>query len=215
MVNFLALLGWSPGDDTEVMDRDTLVARFGVDGLQKKAAVFDTKKLEWMNGQHLATMPMEALAQLAAPRLAAAGLATEAELAADPAWFHLLLAQLRVRARLLDELVPQAAPFFGEAVSYDPEAVDKQWRDAPAVAALLDATADRLAEVTPWEPAAMEGALRQLAEARGVSGGKIFQPLRVALTGRAVSPGIFEVLQLLGRARSLARIRAAVAYLRG
>jgi len=215
MVNFLALLGWSPGDDTEVMDRETLVARFSTDGLQKKAAVFDTKKLEWMNGQHLVTMPLEELARLAAPRLAAAGLATEAELAARPAWFHLLLEQLRVRARLLDELVPQAAPFFGDTVAYEPEAVDKQWRDAAAVAPLLEATAERLDALTEWEPAAMEGALRQLAEARGVSGGKIFQPLRVALTGRTVSPGIFEVLQLLGRDRSLARIRGAVAYLRG
>ncbi|MBU6366508.1 MAG: glutamate--tRNA ligase, partial [Gemmatimonadetes bacterium] len=215
MVNFLALLGWSPGDDTEVMDRETLVRRFSLDGLQKKAAVFDTKKLEWMNGQHLASMPIADLARLAAPRLAAAGMATEAELADRHDWFCQLLEQLRVRARLLDELVPQAAPFFGDTVAYEPEAVDKQWRDAPTVAALLEATADRLATLTDWEPAAMEGALRALAEERGVSGGKIFQPLRVALTGRTVSPGIFEVLQLLGRDRGLARIRGAVTYLRG
>jgi glutamyl-tRNA synthetase len=125
------------------------------------------------------------------------------------------LTQLRVRARLLDELVPQAAPFFGEAVAYEQEAVDKQWRDAAATAVLLEATADSLEALPAWEGTAMEGALRALAEARGISGGKVFQPLRVALTGRTVSPGIFEVLELLGRARSVARIRAAAAYLRG
>jgi glutamyl-tRNA synthetase len=215
MVNFLALLGWSPGDDTEVMDRDTLVTRFSLDGLQKKAAVFDTKKLEWMNGQHLMQMEIGALARLAAPAFAAAGLATVEELEARHDWFCLLLTQLRVRARLLDELVPQATPFFGDAVAYEQEAVDKQWRDAAATAALLDATADSLDALPAWEGTAMEGALRALAEARGISGGKVFQPLRVALTGRTVSPGIFEVLELLGRERSVARIRAAAAYLRG
>jgi len=212
MVNFLALLGWSTGDDTEVMALDELIARFDARGLQKKAAVFDTKKLEWMNGQHLMRLPIEEVATVMAPLIERAGLATVAELRDRQAWFCGVLELLRVRARLTDEIVAQARPFFTELVAFEQEAVDKQWRDAAATAAILQATHDRLAN-TPWEPAAMEEALRALAEARGISGGKIFQPLRVALTGSTVSPGIFDVLLYVGRDRSLARLQAAVAYL--
>jgi glutamyl-tRNA synthetase len=214
MLNFLALLGWSPGDDTEVMSMTDLIARFDVAGLHKKAAVFDPKKLEWMNGQHLALIPIDELATVVAPLIERAGLATVADLTARHAWFCGVLELLRIRARLTDEIVAQARPFFVDAVEYDPDAVTKQWRDAATTSDILEATHDRLASLDVWEPAAMEEGLRKLAEERGISGGKIFQPLRVALTGLTVSPGIFDVLLYVGRERSLARIGAAVSYLR-
>jgi glutamyl-tRNA synthetase len=214
MLNFLALLGWSPGDDTEVMTMPELIARFSVDGLHKKAAVFDPKKLEWMNGQHLAHIPIDELAKVVAPLVERAGLATVAELEERHAWFCGVLELLRIRARLTDEIVAQARPFFVDTVEYDPDAVTKQWRDAATTSDILEAALERLASLDTWEPAAMEEGLRKLAEERGISGGKIFQPLRVALTGLTVSPGIFDVLLYVGRERSLARIGAAVAYLR-
>jgi glutamyl-tRNA synthetase len=213
MVNFLALLGWSPGDDTEVMTLPQLIEKFDVQGLQKKAAVFDTKKLEWMNGQHLAHIPIDELAAVVAPLIERAGLDTVAHLRERHTWFCGVLELLRIRARLTDEIVAQAKPFFVELVEYDAEAVSKQWRDAATTADILQATHARLASIDTWEPAAMEEALRKLAEEKGISGGKIFQPLRVALTGLTVSPGIFDVLQFVGRDRSLARIAAAVSYL--
>ncbi|MFN5580935.1 glutamate--tRNA ligase [Gemmatimonas sp.] len=215
MLNFLALLGWSPGDDTEVMTLPQLIERFSVQGLHAKAAVFDTKKLEWMNGQHLAHMPIDELAAIVAPMIEHAGLSTVAELTANHAWFCGVLELLRIRARLTDEIVAQAPPFFTDGVEYDPEAVAKQWRDAAATADILEATHDRLASLGDWEPAPMEEALRTLAEERAISGGKIFQPLRVALTGLTVSPGIFDVLLYVGRERSLTRLSRAVAFLRG
>ena len=214
MLNFLALLGWSTGDDVEVMTLPQLIEKFRVEGLQKKAAVFDTKKLEWMNGQHLALIPIDELAALMAPLMEKAGLASAEDLRTRHEWFCGVLELLRVRARLLDEIVDQAKPFFTELVEYDADAVSKQWRDAAATADILEATHDRLAAVSTWEPAAMEEALRALAEERGISGRKIFQPLRVALVGLTVSPGIFDVLQYVGRERSLARIAAAVRYLK-
>jgi glutamyl-tRNA synthetase len=213
MLNFLALLGWSPGDDTEVMLLPELIERFSVQGLHAKAAIFDTKKLEWMNGQHLALMPIAELGHVVAPLFEKAGLATVAELASRPEWFHGVLELLRVRARLTDEMIPLATTFFGATVEYEPEAIGKQWRDAAVTAEILQATHDRLATLEQWEPAAMEDALRKLAEEKGISGGKIFQPLRVALTGKTVSPGIFDVLLYVGRDHSLARIGAAVAFL--
>ncbi len=214
MLNFLALLGWSPGDDVEVMALPELIARFDVTHLHAKAAVFDTKKLEWMNGQHLASIPIDELAAIVAPLIERAGLATVADLATRHTWFCGVLELLRIRARLTDEIVAQAGLFFTELVEFDADAVSKQWRDADATAQLLEKTHARLATVDAWEPAVMEDALRKLAEELGISGGKIFQPLRVALTGLTVSPGIFDVLLYVGRERSLARIANAVSYLR-
>ena len=210
MCNFLALLGWSPGGDLEVMMRDELIARFDVDGLLKKAAVFDPKKLEWMNGQHLTRLPLEAVASRVRPALVAAGLTTDAEIAARGAWMNTLIDLLRVRARTTEDIVRQATPYLREIIRYDADAVAKQWKDAAATRDLLRATAERLAALPAWTPTAMEDGLRALAEVRGITAGKIFQPLRVALTGLGVSPGIFEVLELLGRERSLARIAAAM-----
>jgi glutamyl-tRNA synthetase len=183
-----------------------------VGGLQKKAAIFDTKKLEWMNGQHLNLLPMDELMQRVTPALEAAGLATSAELALRTDWYRRLLELLKVRARTLDDLVRQAAPYLRESLEYDSDAMAKQWKDRPATAAILRAVREALSALPQWENAAMEESLRGVAEQLGFAekAGKIFQPLRVALTGQSASPGIFEVLELLGRERSIARIDAAV-----
>jgi glutamyl-tRNA synthetase len=215
MVNFLALLGWSTGDDTEVMSLDELVSRFGVRGLQKKAAVFDTKKLEWMNGQHLVRIPLDALAERLVPAVVATGLIDEQALRERWPWFTGLLELMRIRSRTTHEIVSQLTVYLRDGVEYDAEAVSKQWRDATATADVLRATYERLALLPAWDMPTMEEALRALAEARGTSGGKIFQPLRVALVGTTVSPGIFEVLFYLGRERALARVDAAARYLAG
>ena len=213
MRNFLALLGWSPGNDIEVMSGEQMIELFSPDGLLKKAAVFDPKKLEWMNGQHLSLIPLDELEPRVTRALAAAGLATAAELAARGEWYRALLDLLRVRARTIDDIVRQAIPYFRDAIEYDPEAVTKQWKDRDATRVLLGEVRDTLAAVDAWEAGAMEEALRALAERRGVAAGKLLQPLRVALTGLTVSPGIFDVLLMLGRERSLARLDAAVEHL--
>jgi glutamyl-tRNA synthetase len=214
MCNFLALLGWSPGDDVEVMTREEMLRRFSLDGLQKKAAIFDPQKLEWMNGQHLSMLPLDEVLPHVYPAFARHGVATREELEARAEWFRGLVDLLRVRARTVDDIARQAVPYFRDDIEYDPDAVSKQWRDATATAEILAATRERLASLPVWEPTAMEAALRALAEELGISGGKIFQPLRVALTGLTVSPGIFDVLLYIGRDRSLARLDAAVRWLK-
>ena len=184
---------------------------FSTDGLLRKASVFDTKKLEWMNGQHLSMLPVEDVAQWVTPALVAAGLATPHELATRHDWYRSLLELLRVRARTIDDVVRQAEPYFREHIEYDPEAVAKQWKDRDATAAILRGVRHRLAEIEEWSPEPMESSLREFAESVQLSAGRIFQPLRVALTGLGVSPGIFDVLVMLGRERSLARLDAALA----
>ena len=215
MLNFLALLGWSPGHDIEVMAKERMVELFDTAGLQKKAAIFDPKKLEWMNGQHLSLVPSSQLADIVTPALEAAGLATAAELASRADWYLALLELLKVRARTVDDIVRQAAPYFQGEIAYDAEAEAKQWKDRAATTELLAAVRDALAAVPSWEPAALEAGLRALAERLGFGekAGRIFSPLRVALTGMSVSPGIFDVLLMLGRDRSLARVQSAIARL--
>ena len=210
MLNFLALLGWSPGDDIEVMTIPQMVELFSTDGLSKKAAIFDMTKLEWMNGQHLSLTSPTDLAKRLIPLIVAAGLATEEELAARRDWLLQLIELLKVRARTLDDIVRQAAPYFTETVEYDAEAVAKGWKDRETTQTILSASRDTLTSAPNWTTDALEPELRTLAERIGVGAGKIFQPLRVALTGVAASPGIFDVLVLLGRERSLARIDAAL-----
>jgi len=213
MLNFLALLGWSPGHDVEIMTVPQMVELFSTDGLSKNAAIFDTKKLEWMNGQHLGMMPAEELLPLVVRGIVDAGLAGEADLATRSAWLLDLIDLLKVRARTVDDMVRQATPYLQDSVEYEADAVAKQWKDKVATRDILAATRDALAAVDTWSLESTESALRGLAESKGLSAGKIFQPLRVALTGSAASPGIFDVLVVLGKERSVSRIARAIDHL--
>jgi glutamyl-tRNA synthetase len=225
MLNFLALLGWSPGGDVEVMTMQQMVEAFSVEGLSKNAAVFDTKKLEWMNGQHLSMLSAEQLmptfvkALTATESLAQVFAGGDAGIWVDPVseagldWLRSLVELLKVRARTVDDMVRQAMPYLRNDISYDEDAVAKTWKDPKAAHEILAATRDALADAKPWDAAALEGELRTFAASRGIAAGKLFQPLRLALTGVTASPGIFDVLVLLGRERSLARLDAALAWL--
>ncbi len=213
MLNFLALLGWSPGNDIEVMSVAQMTELFTTDGLSKKAAVFDTKKLEWMNGQHLSQMPAADVAKLVTPLIIDAGLADAGALTTMADRYLATLDLLKVRARTTDEIVKQIKPYLPGALDYDPEAVAKGWKDRAASRDLIGAVRERLSEVTTWDHAALEDSLKVLAEAKGLSAGKLYQPMRVALTGLTVSPGIFEILGAMGRDLSLRRLAEAESWL--
>jgi glutamyl-tRNA synthetase len=213
MLNFLALLGWSPGNDIEVMSMDEMVKLFSADKLSKKAAVFDPQKLEWMNGQHLSRTSADRLLPVVAKALEEKGLATQADVDKRRDWFLSLIELLKIRARTIDDIVRQAVPYLRDDIEYDPDAVAKQWKDRDATLNVLVATRDKLASSANWAAAPLEEELRQLAESLGTTGGKVFQPLRVALTGLTVSPGIFDVLLMLGQPRSVARLDAAIRHL--
>jgi len=206
MTNFLALLGWSPGDDREVMEAAELIQAFSLERVLKKSSVFDTEKLEWLNGQHIQRAPAEVLRPLLAERL---GAAAEGKTASQ---LDGVIDLLRERARTLNELATQAKPLLADAVAYDPAAVAKAWKDPVATRSLLQELHSRLERVQndAWEPTQLETTLRGFAEERGLGAGKVFQPLRVALVGSMVSPGIFETLAYLGRDQSVARLQQAL-----
>jgi glutamyl-tRNA synthetase len=204
VVNFLALLGWSPGDDRELMSVDEMVESFTLDAISSGDAVFNTEKLDWMNGQYIARLPVEELAARVRPFLVDAGLA-DGPLVADAASFHRLLTLLRPRAKRLTDFVDQARPLLSDTVEFDPEAVEKNL-SIPELGSHVEALVNSLRTTSPFDETAVEAAVRGTAAARGLKAGPLIHVTRLGVTGRANSPGLFEVLAWLGRDRVLDRI---------
>ena len=191
LVNYLALLGWSYDDHTEIMSRAELVERFTLDRVGTSAATFDYKKLEWLNGMYLRASPPDAYADALVGYLREQGYEWDEE-------------SIRKAAPLVQEKIatlgefPAFAGFLFARVEPDPEKLgDGQ---------MLPAAVERLAEVEPFEAEQIEAALRDVAERLGLKPREAFQPIRLALTGSPVSPGLFESLELLGKDESLARL---------
>jgi glutamyl-tRNA synthetase len=191
LVNYLALLGWSYDDRTEIMTREELVERFTLDRVGASAATFDYKKLEWLNGVYLRALPPDEYADILVGYLRERGYHWDEEL-------------VRRAAPLVQEKIatlgefPAFAGFLFARVEPDPELLGD--------GAVLPAAAEALAEVEPFDAKRIEMALRELAERLGLKPRDAFQPIRLALTGSSVSPGLFESLELLGKDESLARI---------
>ena len=214
MVNFLAFLGWNPGDEREVMSRAELIEAFDMSRVQKKSAIFDTQKLSWFNGQYVATMSAAELAPLVVDRLKARGVGPDAWGAGAPApdepGFGALVDLLKTRARTVDDLAAQAVPYLVDTPELDDEAVAKHWaKDPAAVGSQLKETFGALQD-GDWTAEALEERLRAHSGATGVGFGRLIHPLRVALTGTAHSPGIFDILMVLGPDRARARVERAL-----
>ncbi len=214
LTNFLALLGWNPGDDQEVMNEAELIARFSIERIGKKSSVFDPEKLEWMNGQHIMMMSSHELVRLVAPALIDQGLATDEDVVDREDWYASVIELLKPRSRTITAMATQMRPFLAPTLEFDPAAVAKAWKDPDAAIEAL-ATVQRAFEaMTDWTPATIESTLRETAEAAGVGFGKLVHPLRLALTGSQASPGIDQVVWLTGRDLVGDRIRAALDFLR-
>jgi glutamyl-tRNA synthetase len=203
MVNFLALLGWSPGGDQEVFTRAELVARFALEGISGGNAVFNPEKLDWFNQQHIQRLPAAAIFDRLQAGLAAAGLLDAASI--DRAATERAIDLVKPRARKLADIVPQLRPFVADRVERDPAAVAKHL-SAPDLGAHLEAWRNRVATLSPFDAPTIERALRDVADARGIKAGALIHATRVAVTGQAVSPGLFDVLELVGRDRVVARL---------
>jgi glutamyl-tRNA synthetase len=195
--NYLALLGWGTDDDTTLMATEELVRRFRIADVGRAAAIFDEKKLRWLNGRFMREMPLEDYTEAVARHL---GREADGELRAACE-----IAQ--EKAQTLEEVWPLIRFLFEPPVE-DPKARAKVMKEGSEE--LLAAAAEALSEVEPFDPASVEAALTPLLDRFGVKPGRLYQPIRVAITGTTVSPGIFESLSVLGRERSLARIDRAI-----
>jgi glutamyl-tRNA synthetase len=206
MTNFLALLGWSPGGNDELFTMEDLVQRFTLDGISGGNAVFNTEKLDWFNHQHLLRLPDQELLTRLVPFLEAAGLWRLTLTTTEFEWIARVLTLLKPRAKKLTEYVEGLRPFLKDPDGYDPDAVAKHL-SSPEVIDHLAALRATFASGDFDEPG-LEQRLRTLAEARGVKASSLIHATRIAMTGRMVSPGLFEMLVLLGRERVLARLDA-------
>lgn len=213
VVNFLALLGWSPGDNRELLTRDELIALFDLGGVVKHPAIFDTAKLGWMNKEYIRAMPVSALAGRvidlmnrskrgsAAPANSFAGVHE----AIDRGYVEQVAALFHDRIRTVVDVLELGSYFFADGViEPSEEALAKHCARPETVAHLRDVR-DELARLESFDTASIERAIRELAATKSAKASDYIHPLRVAVTGQAVSPGIFEVCAILGRERVLAR----------
>src|SRR5881296_1019330 len=203
MRNFLALLGWSPGGDREIMTLDEMIQLFSFAGIQQKAAIFDMTKLEWMNGQYLSASSAEDLYPLVAPQLEALGLNGNREAVLKA------ITAVKTRSRTTIDVARQVAVRLdAKFVEFDDKAKKEIAKDPAGYQASLEASLAALA-ATEWTASALEQRLRALAEERGVAAGKVFQPIRIALTGGTVSEPVNELLYVVGKEAALKRLEAA------
>lgn len=206
MRNYLAILGWSPGSEEEVVTLDTMIDRFELASVSRNPAVFDTTKLEWMNGVYVRSLSTSGFVGMTRPLVETdLGRALDAH---EVEAYETMAPLIQERAKRLTEAAQQVRFLFVEDVSYDEGSWDKVMSKPEARIALEEATA-RLDGLEGWNASAIEEALRTMLDELGVSASKGLQPVRVAVTGSSVSPPLFESLAALGRDRALERLRDA------
>jgi glutamyl-tRNA synthetase len=210
LVNFLALLGWTPLGGEEIISREAMAQQFDLAAVSKSNAVFDPEKLAWMNSQYLRALAMDRLAPLVEAELELAGI--NSTITASPAEFEQSVALLQPRMRTLKDFSLGGRAFFTDEFEYAPDARKKFWKD-PSLPALLNHLAERLAMLDLFGAEKTEETLRAFAEECGIKGGLLINATRVALTGQAVAPGLFDVMNVLGKERTVERLRRAVKFL--
>jgi glutamyl-tRNA synthetase len=208
MVNFLALLGWSPGTNQEIFTSDELVSAFALEGISGSSAAFNPEKLDWFDQQHMARLAPAELARRVKPFLETAGLWRDEYLDTRHAWFFAVLELLKPRAKRLGDFAAHGRFFFTDSVSYDNAAVEKHLT-GEGMADHLAALDAAFAVLPTFDATSTEAALRSTADERGVKPASLIHAVRVATTGQSVSPGLFEVLALIGRSEVHARLRSA------
>src|SRR5436309_1162595 len=192
MRNFLALLGWSPGGDREIMTLDEMIGLFSLEGIQKKPAIFDMTKLEWMNGQYLSMASADELYPLVSPQLEQLGLNGNKDAVLKA------IAAVKTRSRTTLDVAKQVAVRLdAKFVAFDDKAIKEIAKDPAGYKASLEASVAVLRK-TDWTPEALEKTLRALADEKGVAAGKIFQPIRITLADGTMSEAVNELSHVVG-----------------
>jgi glutamyl-tRNA synthetase len=220
--NFLALLGWSSADGKEILSREELVEAFSLEGIGRANAVFnfnehdprhwtDDKAL-WMNAEYIRTMPLADLRPMVKAELRANKLWREEYEDDEREWLDKAVALVRQRFFTLKDFSSQGRAYFSDDFDFDAAAINKNLLKEPRLREWLPALAKRLAQVEPFTVETVEAALRQFADEVGVKAGVFINAARTMLTGQAVGPSIFEVFDILGRDRSVERLRSGVPW---
>jgi glutamyl-tRNA synthetase len=212
LFNFLALLGWNPGDDREQMTREEIIEAFSIEDISKKSSVFDMAKLEWLNGQYLHEKSAEELYDDVVEQFVEQGYLTHDEAEAQRGRILTIIDLLKERCRLVSDFGDMAAYFFRAPVGYDEKGMKKHFKGdvADRLEAIIDAF-DAIPADTFTEQAT-EDALRELVEKLEVGAGKLIHPTRLAVTGVTYGPGLFELLEVVGKDEVMKRLRTALKY---
>jgi len=210
LFNFLALLGWSPGGDKEILSRSDLIEQFNLKNINKASAIFDGTKLAWFNSQYISLMTDEELYLALQPLLVSRKDLPSESFSSD--YIKLAIKLLKSRLKALSDFVAYGYYFFKDPDKYDKAAVDKYWQDEGSVE-LLTKSKTCLAHLHNFSETTIEEAIRSLADTMNIGAGKLIHPIRVALTGFAVSPGLFELMATLGKEVTIRRIDKAIQYL--
>ena len=213
LVNFLALLGWSLDDRTDVISRETMAQRFSLERVSASPGVFNREKLDWFNGVYIRQLSTGALADALTPFLEQ-GLPQEAPRPLDRDYLLQVTPLVYERLKKLSEGPELTSFFFVEQPQYNPVEIIQKGMDRESTGGALARSVERLDGLEPWDAATLEGVLRPLAEELGVTTGQLFGALRVAVTGRTAAPPLFDTMAVLGRERCLARLRAAEGFVR-
>lgn len=213
MINWLAMMGWSLDDKTEVISRDQLVQAFDLSRVGKSGAQFNREKLLWLSGEYVRAMTVDELAEALLPFLQAAGYLTLENRPEERDRLHLIARCYRERIRVFSDIGPEVAWMFADSPVMEEKAL-ANLRKQVENAERLEGMADELPEPLP-EPEALETWARAFAEREGIGFGKLVHPVRAALTGRTAGPGLFDCFQLLGRERCIARLRAGAKLVAG
>lgn len=211
--NFLALLGWSPGDNREIMTREELVEAFSLEGIVPTSAIFDLKKLDWMNGEYIRQMPDEKLLQRVTPLWIQQGLLSGDIAPSQKDWLLKIIGLLKERCQKISEFPAKSRYFFLAEIPYEEEAAGRYLKD-PAVEPRLVALTERLALADPFTADGIETVVRKLSGELGIKPAQLIHPIRVALTGTTAGPGLFETAEALGKERVLKRLHRAARFIR-
>ena len=211
LFNFLAFLGWSPGDEREKMSRDELISSFSLDQVSPKASVLDEKKLEWMNGLYMAERSSSSLAPQIIPLWQEKGwVAADATINDD--YLLKVIEMLKGRSKRITDLVDSAFYFFNDPESYEEKAARKYFTNDNLP--LLEKLHDSITKTGNFSKEELEEIFRNLAEQFQISSGKLIHPVRLAVSGISFGPGLFELLELLGRETVVRRINSAVKFIK-
>ncbi|MCD6459248.1 glutamate--tRNA ligase [bacterium] len=209
MVNFLSLLGWSPGDNREIMGLDELIKSFSLDRINSNNSVFDDEKLRWMNGNYIKKLPFDEYKAKTMPFLKE----KISNLNTTDVDVDYILKIMHERLRVLKDIVPQTDYFFNDDFQYDPKAVKKRLLK-PNADKILTTLSDKLEKLDIFNEQTTEVATRSILDELGVSAGAIIHPARVALTGLTAGPGLFEIMAVLGKTKTVSRIHRAVKFIK-
>ena len=205
MVNFISLLGWAPGGDREILKLEEMVKEFDIKNVKSVNAVFDIEKLNWMNGQYINKFTNEEFLNLLTPGLKAKGWINEST---DKVWLLKVAGLFKERARTTIDFFDWADYVFVEDIKYEDEAVNKRLKK-PGVSDILKSAKNKFSKLEDFTASLTEAACRELAEELKIKAADIIHPVRVAVSGRMMGPGLFELLEVLGKGKVLKRLEQA------